>query len=56
MFFVLGHPAYYPRAGFRSGDAAGIESPWPGKPAFMVLGDEVPPGKLVLPRVIADAH
>lgn len=56
VFFVLGHPEYYPRVGFTSGEAAGIESPWPGEPAFMVLGEKVPPGRLVMPKVIADAH
>ena len=56
LFFVLGHPNYYPRAGFRSGSAAGVESPWPGNPAFMVRGTTVPAGKLMMPAVIADAH
>src|SRR5262249_10907107 len=46
LVFVLGHPNYYPRAGFRSGSAAGVESPWPGNPAFMVRGTTVPAGKL----------
>jgi len=54
LFFVLGHPDYYPRAGFRS--AARVESPWPGNPAFMVRGRFVPEGRLVMPSVIADAH
>jgi len=54
LFFVLGHPGYYPRAGFRS--ASAIESPWPGNPAFMVRGTSVPGGRLVMPAVIADAH
>lgn len=56
LFFVLGHPTYYPRAGFRSAGAAGIESPWPGNSAFMVRGASVPAGRLVMPTVIADAH
>src|SRR5688572_31272240 len=51
LFFVLGHPNYYPRAGFRSGSAAGIESPWPGNPAFMVRGTTVSEGRLVMPPV-----
>jgi putative acetyltransferase len=56
LFFVLGHPNYYPRAGFRSASAAGIESPWPGNPAFMVRGRTIPEGRLAMPTVIADAH
>lgn len=56
LFFVLGHPNYYPRAGFRRADIAGIESQWPGNPAFMVRGRLVPEGRLVLPAVIAEAH
>jgi putative acetyltransferase len=56
LFFVLGHPSYYPRAGFRPASAAGIESPWSGNPAFMLRGAVVPRGRLVMPSVIADAH
>jgi putative acetyltransferase len=56
LFFVLGHPKYYPRAGFCSSSAANIQSPWPRNPAFMVRGEFVPQGQLVMPRVIADAH
>jgi putative acetyltransferase len=56
LFFVLGHPEYYPRAGFRSASAQRIASPWPGSPAFMARGAFVPEGRLVLPAVIADAH
>jgi putative acetyltransferase len=56
LFFVLGHPSYYPRAGFRPASAAAIESPWSGNPAFMVRGEIVPAGRLVMPSVIADAH
>ena len=56
LFFVLGHPGYYPRAGFRSALAGKVVSPWPGNPAFMVRGKFVPEGRLVLPSVIADAH
>jgi putative acetyltransferase len=56
LFFVLGRPNYYPRAGFRSASAAGIESPWPGNPAFMVRGGAIPKGRLAMPSVIADAH
>jgi putative acetyltransferase len=53
LFFVLGHPDYYPRAGFRA--ASGVESPWPGNPAFMVRGACVADGRLVLPAAIANA-
>jgi putative acetyltransferase len=56
LFFVLGHPNYYPRAGFRAAAAVDVESPWSGKPAFMVRARTVPVGRLVMPSVIADAH
>jgi putative acetyltransferase len=56
LFLVLGHPGYYAKAGFRSAAAEAIASPWPGNPAFMVRGTSTPPGRLVLPAVIADAH
>ena len=56
LFFVVGHPSYYPRAGFRSEMATRVESPWSGNPAFMVRGSDVPAGRLVLPDVIAKAH
>ena len=42
LFFVLGHPEYYPRAGFCSASAQGIASPWSGSPAFMVRGRLLP--------------
>jgi putative acetyltransferase len=56
LFFVLGHPGYYPRAGFRSALAETVTSQWSGNPAFMAKGMFVPKGRLVLPSVIADAH
>jgi putative acetyltransferase len=56
LFFVLGHPTYYSRAGFRAASTAGVESLWPGNPAFMVRGTSVPEGRLVMPSVIAAAH
>ena len=56
LFFVLGHPEYYPRAGFSSTLAETVTSPWPGNPAFMAKGRFVPEGRLVLPSVIAVAH
>jgi putative acetyltransferase len=56
LFFVLGHRDYYPRVGFSSAAAAGVESPWPGNPGFMVRARFVPEGRLVMPLVIAEAH
>jgi putative acetyltransferase len=56
LFFVLGHPTYYPRAGFRSAEAQKVQSPWRGEPAFMVRGASVPTGRLLLPKSIAEAH
>lgn len=56
LFFVIGHPTYYPRAGFRSVTTELIESPWAGNPAFMMRSTSIPEGRLVLPSVIADAH
>lgn len=56
LFFVLGHPEYYPRAGFRSEAAKRLEHPWPGSRAFMARGARVPEGRLVMPAAIADAH
>lgn len=56
LFFVLGHPDYYPRVGFSSTAAERISSPWSGNEAFMVRGDDIPEGKLAMPSVIADAH
>ena len=56
LFFVLGHPGYYPRAGFSSALAETVTSPWSGNPAFMAKGIFVPKGRLVLPPVIAHAH
>jgi putative acetyltransferase len=56
LFFVLGHPEYYPRAGFSSTLAETVTSPWSGNPAFMARGRFVPEGRLVLPSVIAVAH
>ena len=55
VFAVLGHPDYYPRVGFSAERAHGIESPWPGNPAFMVRGAAIPDGKLVLPPAIENA-
>jgi putative acetyltransferase len=56
LFFVLGHPSYYPRAGFRAVSENEVESPWPGEPAFMIRTPAARLGRLILPSVIADAH
>jgi putative acetyltransferase len=56
LFFVLGHHDYYPRAGFDTALAAGVESPWQGNRAFMARARFAPQGRLVLPSVIAEAH
>ena len=53
LFFVVGHPEYYPRSGFRADAAAKVSSPWAGNPAFMVRGCSVPEGKLIMPAPIA---
>lgn len=55
LFLVLGHPAYYPRFGFRRVESSEIMGPWTGRPSFMVRGEHVPIGRLVLPAVIAAA-
>lgn len=54
LFLVLGHPDYYPRAGFRADLAAKVENPWPGNPAFMARAEVAPEGKLILPQPIID--
>ncbi|MBS0244333.1 MAG: N-acetyltransferase [Proteobacteria bacterium] len=56
IFLVLGHPEYYPRAGFTAERAARIATPWGSTPAFMARGDAIPAGRLILPRSIAEAH
>ena len=56
LFFVLGHPDYYPRAGFSSVLAENVTSRWSGNPAFMARATLVPEGTLILPSVIADPH
>ena len=55
LFLVLGHPDYYPRAGFSADKAAAIESPWQGNPAFMARTAITPKGKLILPQFIIDS-
>lgn len=56
IFFVLGHPEYYPRAGFKSEMASEIANPWAGNPAFMVRARTKPVGTLILPDAIAKTH
>ena len=56
LFLVLGHPAYYPKAGFSAALAAHIVSPWPGNPAFMARCPFALSGRLIMPAVIVDAH
>lgn len=50
--FVLGHPAYYPRAGYSADAARAIEAPFSG-PSFMAL--ELTPGALVEPVAVTYA-
>ena len=54
LFFVLGYPDYYPRAGFHADLAAKVDNPWQGNPAFMARAATMPEGKLILPRPILD--
>lgn len=54
LYLVLGHPDYYPRAGFSAEKAAAIECPWQGHPAFMARAAGAPAGKLILPQFIID--
>ncbi|MDR3373945.1 MAG: N-acetyltransferase [Ancalomicrobiaceae bacterium] len=56
LFLVVGHPTYYPRAGFAAVDSAQLDNPWPGNPAFMSLGPLPDHGTLVLPKAIAEVH
>ena len=55
LFLVLGHPEYYPRAGYRSELGARIASPWPRR-SFMARGAVVPRGRLLLPTALAGDH
>lgn len=56
VFLVLGHPTYYPRAGFDRERARRIASPWGDTPAFMARCATSLSGRLVLAKPIADAH
>ncbi len=56
LFLVLGHPNFYPRGGFDSLRAQGIENPWGNRPAFMARCKTATTGKLILPKAIAAAH
>jgi len=56
LFFVVGHPTYYPKAGFRRVAFDEVASPWTGSPAFMMRCSFAPRGRLIAPPVIRDAH
>jgi putative acetyltransferase len=56
LFFVVGHPDYYPKAGFRTVAFDEVVSPWTGSPAFMMRCGFSPRGRLLAPPVIRDAH
>ena len=56
VFFVLGHPDFYPRVGFLAAHVADINGPWRGDSAFMARARAPINGRLVMPMVIADAH
>jgi putative acetyltransferase len=56
LFFVIGHPTYYPKAGFRTVAFDEVASPWTGSPAFMMRCAFAPRGRLIAPPVIRDAH
>jgi putative acetyltransferase len=56
LFFVVGHPTYYPKAGFRAVAFDEVASPWTGSPAFMMRCGFAPRGCLLAPPVIRDAH
>jgi len=56
LFFVIGHPTFYPKAGFRTVAFDEVASPWTGSPAFMMRCGFAPRGRLLAPPVIRDAH
>ncbi|MEQ9490142.1 MAG: N-acetyltransferase [Alphaproteobacteria bacterium] len=56
LFVVLGHPDYYPRAGFSAEAAGDLKNPWQGNPAFMARGAVPSGGTLIMPPSIANAH
>lgn len=56
LIFVIGHPDYYPKAGFYPVPAPAIASPWAGEPAFMMKGAFSARGVIKVPAVIGDAH
>ena len=56
LFFVVGHPDYYPKAGFRTVGFDEVASPWTGSPAFMMRCASATRGRLLAPPVIRDAH
>jgi putative acetyltransferase len=56
LFFVIGHPTYYPKVGFRTVAFDEVASPWTGSPAFMMRCGFALRGRLLAPPVIRDAH
>ncbi|MFY9658102.1 MAG: N-acetyltransferase [Methylocystis sp.] len=56
LFFVVGHPSYYPKAGFRAVGFDEVASPWTGSPAFMMRCGFAARGQLLAPPVIRDAR
>lgn len=54
-FVVLGHPSFYPGAGYSSQAASDIVNPWNARKAFMLRGDGVGPSTLIVsPAMTAD--
>jgi putative acetyltransferase len=56
LYLVVGHPEYYPKAGFSAAAARAIDCPWRGRPAFMARGEAPPACRLTAPAAIIDAH
>jgi putative acetyltransferase len=56
LFFVIGHPTYYPKAGFRTVSFDEVASIWTGSPAFMMRCAFPARGRLLAPPLIRDAH
>lgn len=56
LFFVLGHPTYYPKIGFQAELARDVECRWRGRSSFMARCQTAPSGRLLAPIAIATAH
>jgi putative acetyltransferase len=56
LFFVVGHPTYYPKVGFRTVAFDEVASPWTGSPAFMMRCPFALRGRLLAPPVICDVR